>query len=334
MIAGRIPGRTDNEIKNYWNTHLSKKLISQGIDPRTHKHLSESHDEGSKPGDRGTNQKSQQENNTATLPAGNIADRRDDLQAVPSKGGAIVADGNNDNREVTTAPASNVNQISKTSPTCNSQPASVAINESLQTSAISSTPSPFLESTFNNNINMVSGQIPYPSLRPTCFDSLALRENVGRYDLDQYLMENPVTTSNDMITSTLRLSSGIHAAQFEPNHSFISGNDALLYNEKHQTSIQPADIPASSAAPHDKVIAMSYPYYIPPTSMAAAALGDFNSDNFQVLLQSFVNEDLQALQEPGRHTSHEQNLQLCPFSQPEAANLTHNFWSMLSPSSQ
>ncbi|GAB2266829.1 hypothetical protein Dimus_001817 [Dionaea muscipula] len=39
LIAGRIPGRTDNEIKNYWNTHISKKLISQGIDPRTHKPL-------------------------------------------------------------------------------------------------------------------------------------------------------------------------------------------------------------------------------------------------------------------------------------------------------
>ncbi|KAJ7955424.1 MYB transcription factor [Quillaja saponaria] len=42
LIAGRIPGRTDNEIKNYWNTHLSKKLISQGIDPRTHKPLTTS----------------------------------------------------------------------------------------------------------------------------------------------------------------------------------------------------------------------------------------------------------------------------------------------------
>ncbi|CAN4113819.1 unnamed protein product [Withania somnifera] len=39
LIAGRIPGRTDNEIKNYWNTHLTKKLMSQGIDPRTHKPL-------------------------------------------------------------------------------------------------------------------------------------------------------------------------------------------------------------------------------------------------------------------------------------------------------
>ncbi|KAK4746548.1 hypothetical protein SAY87_012860 [Trapa incisa] len=42
LIAGRIPGRTDNEIKNYWNTHLSKKLISRGIDPRNHRPLNPS----------------------------------------------------------------------------------------------------------------------------------------------------------------------------------------------------------------------------------------------------------------------------------------------------
>ncbi|GAV90713.1 Myb_DNA-binding domain-containing protein, partial [Cephalotus follicularis] len=49
LIAGRIPGRTDNEIKNYWNTHLSKKLISQGIDPRTHKPLNPDHQQSPTP---------------------------------------------------------------------------------------------------------------------------------------------------------------------------------------------------------------------------------------------------------------------------------------------
>nr|UWM22974.1 MYB transcription factor MYB113 [Schima superba] len=29
LIAGRLPGRTANNIKNYWNTHLQKKLVSQ-----------------------------------------------------------------------------------------------------------------------------------------------------------------------------------------------------------------------------------------------------------------------------------------------------------------
>nr|URY18776.1 MYB protein [Zanthoxylum bungeanum] len=35
-IASHIPGRTDNEIKNFWNTHIRKKFRQVGIDPITH----------------------------------------------------------------------------------------------------------------------------------------------------------------------------------------------------------------------------------------------------------------------------------------------------------
>ncbi|PRQ45004.1 putative transcription factor MYB-HB-like family [Rosa chinensis] len=36
-IAAQLPKRTDNEIKNYWNTHLKKRLAKIGFDPVTHK---------------------------------------------------------------------------------------------------------------------------------------------------------------------------------------------------------------------------------------------------------------------------------------------------------
>lgn len=36
-IATHLSKRTDNEIKNYWNTHLKKRLTKMGIDPVSHK---------------------------------------------------------------------------------------------------------------------------------------------------------------------------------------------------------------------------------------------------------------------------------------------------------
>ncbi|RDX66500.1 Transcription factor MYB16, partial [Mucuna pruriens] len=36
IIATHLPKRTDNDIKNYWNTNLKKRLIRMGLDPITH----------------------------------------------------------------------------------------------------------------------------------------------------------------------------------------------------------------------------------------------------------------------------------------------------------
>lgn len=41
LIAKELPGRTDNDVKNYWNTKLRKKLTKMGIDPVTHKPFSQ-----------------------------------------------------------------------------------------------------------------------------------------------------------------------------------------------------------------------------------------------------------------------------------------------------
>ncbi|KAK9282159.1 hypothetical protein L1049_005071 [Liquidambar formosana] len=48
LIAGRLPGRTDNEIKNYWNTKIGKKMQAQKSSALNHNPSNQS-EENSKP---------------------------------------------------------------------------------------------------------------------------------------------------------------------------------------------------------------------------------------------------------------------------------------------
>lgn len=68
VIARHLPKRTDNEVKNYWNTHLKKRLIDDGIDPVTHKPLASSNPSPAEPKKFDSQEESNPDEHSSTTP--------------------------------------------------------------------------------------------------------------------------------------------------------------------------------------------------------------------------------------------------------------------------
>ncbi|GFP88337.1 protein odorant1 [Phtheirospermum japonicum] len=89
-IAAHFPGRTDNEIKNHWNTRIKKKMKLMGLDPLTHKPMIEQNTQNSE-SDQEIHQNLEIQENVTLPPLR-------DYQVQQNSDGPIICDSNDQDK--------------------------------------------------------------------------------------------------------------------------------------------------------------------------------------------------------------------------------------------